>query len=330
LPNAKPETFSAALKRLLDAPSKLRAASQAGIELIRQSFGFRSFAGDLLRLAGETQPRVSVIIPNYNYARYLPHRITTILNQEDPVWEIIFLDDASTDDSVAVAERLLKDCGINYRIIVNKKNSGSVFAQWKKGVDLARGDVVWIAEADDWASARFVKTAAKAFEDPDVVLSYTQSNQVSQDSEILCPHYLDYVADIDRERWRRPFVNDGMAELDDGLSVKNTIPNVSGVLFRREALAATLAKHMDEIRAYRVAGDWCAYVHLAALGKIAFDPRPLNYHRRHADSVTISRFTQAEWNEIERMQARVAKLGKVSDENAAKAKAYLEELRKRL
>lgn len=330
LADAEPETFAASLISLLKAPAKLRAAGLAGIDLIRQSFGFRSFAGDLLRLAGAAQPRVSVVVPNFNYARFLPHRIATILNQDSPVWEIIFLDDASTDDSVAIAEQLLKDCGINYRIIVNEKNSGSVFAQWKKGVDLARGELVWIAEADDWASARFVRIAAKAFEDPDVVLSYAQSNQVNQDSEILCPHYLDYVADIDRERWRRPFINQGADELDTGLSVKNTIPNVSGVLFRRETLAETLEKHMDEILSYRVAGDWCAYVHLAARGKIAFDPRPLNYHRRHTSSVTISRFTADEWNEIARMQARVAELGNVSTENAKKAKAYREGLRKRL
>ena len=330
LPDAAPDTFVQDLSNLLASRPRRRKAAEAGLELVRQSYGFTSFAGDLLRLSGAFQPRISVIVPNYNYARFLPHRIATILNQDLPVWEIIFLDDASTDDSVAVARQLLKDCGIHYRIVENKKNSGSVFAQWQKGVELARGDIVWIAEADDWASARFTKVAAAAFGDDGVVCSYTQSNQVSQDSEILCPHYLDYVADIDRERWRRPFVNEGFAELNDGLSVKNTLPNVSGVLFRREALAATLADHIKEIRSYRVAGDWCVYAHLAAQGKFAFDPRPLNYHRRHAESVTISRFTQAEWDEIARMQARVQELAEVSAENAQKAAAYLDHLRERL
>ncbi|MCA8901941.1 MAG: glycoside hydrolase family 99-like domain-containing protein [Hyphomonas sp.] len=330
LPDAEAATFADALEGLLGSEARQRQASEAGIALVQEKFGFCSFAGDLLRLAGEELPRISVVIPNYNYARFLPHRIATILAQELPVWEIIFLDDASTDDSLEVAAQLLKDCGIRYRIVPNAENSGSVFAQWKKGADLAEGDIVWIAEADDWASARFTRVAAAAFADPETVVSYTQSNQVSQDSEILCPHYLDYVADIDRERWRRPFVNAGQAELNDGLAVKNTLPNVSGVLFRREALVATLEQHMDEIRSYRVAGDWCAYAHLAACGKFAFDPRPLNYHRRHADSVTISRFTQAEWDEIARMQARVQELADVSGSMAEKAAAYLDELKKRL
>jgi glycosyltransferase involved in cell wall biosynthesis len=330
LPDAEPQTFRAAITKLLASPGKRRIAFETGIELIRREFGHRSYAGELLRLAGMAQPRISVIIPNYNYARYLPHRIATILAQELPVWEIVFLDDASTDNSLEVAERLLQDCGINYRIVSNKKNSGSVFVQWMKGVKLARGDIVWIAEADDWASARFTKVAGAAFQDPEVVLSYTQSNQVTEDSTFLATHYLDYVADINRERWRRPFVNDGKAELDEGFSVKNTIPNVSGVLMRRDALAATLSAHFPEIRAYRVAGDWCVYAHIAALGKIAFDPRPLNYHRRHVGSVTVSRFTQAEWDEIARMQARVRELGEVSPENMSKAKAYLDHLAERL
>lgn len=330
LPDAAPETFHEALRQLIAAPTKLREAGRAGVDLIRQDYGRISYAGDLLRLSGLNGPRISVVVPNYNYARYLPHRIATILAQDLPVWEIIFLDDASTDDSIKVAADLLKDCGINYRIVPNMKNTGSVFAQWKKGIDLARGDIVWIAEADDWASARFTRVAVEAFDDPDVVISYTQSQMVDEASNITCPHYLDYVSDIDRERWRRPFLNDGIAELNDGFAVKNTIPNVSGALFRRDAIEEVFEAHLPEINSYRVAGDWCAYVHMAALGKVAFDPRPLNFHRRHTESVTVSRFTQAEWDEIARMQMRVKELAPVTEENVAKASVYLEELKKRL
>jgi glycosyltransferase involved in cell wall biosynthesis len=330
LPDHEAAGFATSLTRLIKSDPRYLKASKAGIDLVRQSFGFHSFAGDLLRLAGAFQPRISVIVPNYNYARFLPHRLASILNQEMPVWEIVFLDDASTDNSLEVAEKMLKDCGIHCRIVPNSKNSGSVFSQWQKGVALARGDIIWIAEADDWAAASFTRVATEAFKDEDVVLSYTQSNQVSQDSEILSPHYLDYVADIGSDRWRKPFVHNGPQELTEGLSVKNTIPNVSGVLFRRQALADTLNKYMREICSYRVAGDWCVYAHLAAQGKIAFDPRPLNYHRRHASSVTISRFTKDEWDEIARMQARVRNMSEVPDQTTKTAQAYLHELAKRL
>ncbi|MEZ5985957.1 MAG: glycosyltransferase, partial [Hyphomonas sp.] len=330
LPDEAPEGFASAAEALLKDADALKRAGEAGLEVARSRFGFRSFVGDMLRLLDEPVPKISVIVPNYNYAHHLPHRIASILSQSLPVWEIIFLDDRSSDDSLAVAQKLLHNCSIRYRIIGNEENSGSVFAQWQKGVDLAEGDVVWIAEADDWAARDFLKTAAAAFADPDVVVSYTQSNQVSGEGEILSASYLDYVADVDPVRWRAPFVTDGRWELANGLSVKNTLPNVSGVLFRRAALQQVLARHMDEIRSYRVAGDWCAYALLGRMGKFAYDPRPLNYHRRHSESVTISKFGQAEWDEIRRMQEYVAALSDVSEEMAERATAYLGHLAERL
>ncbi len=330
LPDADAGGFADALSKMLKNRRTLEKAAAKGLEIARSQFGFRSFAGDMVRLLGEPFPKVSVIVPNYKYARHLPQRLASILNQSMPVWEIIFLDDASGDDSVEVARRVLQDCSIRYRIVENKRNSGSVFAQWKKGVDLAEGDVVWIAEADDWAARDFLKVAGAVFADPDVAVSYTQSNQVSGDGEILAASYLDYVADVDPVRWRKSFVTDGPWELANGLSVKNTLPNASGVLFRRSALQPVLAGQMKKIRSFRVAGDWCVYALLAEAGKFAYDPRPLNYHRRHADSVTISRFTKVEWDEIAKMQAMVAKRVDLGDEMKACAAAYLEHLAKRL
>jgi glycosyltransferase involved in cell wall biosynthesis len=330
LSDEAPYRFVSVLMKLLGNGGAIARAGEAGLEIARSRFGFRSFVGDMLRLLGEPVPKVSVVVPNYNYAHHLPQRITSILNQSLPVWEIIFLDDKSSDDSLAVAQKLLHNCSIRYRIIENTQNSGSVFAQWQKGVELAEGDVIWIAEADDWASRDFLATAAAAFADPDVAVSYTQSNQVSGEGDILSASYLDYVADVDPARWRQTFVTDGRWELAHGLSVKNTLPNVSGVLFRSGALQHVLTRHMDEIRSYRVAGDWCVYALLGLTGKFAYDPRPMNYHRRHASSVTISQFTKAEWDEIRRMQAFVAGLADVGDDMQQRAAGYLELLGERL
>jgi glycosyltransferase involved in cell wall biosynthesis/GT2 family glycosyltransferase len=330
LPDADPNRFAKALIHLLNDPDTLHQAAERGLDIARSRFGFRSFVGDMLGLLDEPVPKMSVVVPNYNYAHHLPQRIASILNQSLPVWEIIFLDDKSSDDSLAVAQKLLHNCSVRYRIVENEANSGSVFAQWQKGVELAEGDIVWIAEADDWAARDFLKVAAAAFDDSDVAVSYAQSHQVSGEGEILSASYLDYVIDVDPARWRRPFVTAGSDELANGLSVKNTLPNVSGVLFRRDALQRVLSKHMDEIRAYRVAGDWCVYARMAGEGKFAYDPRPLNYHRRHAESVTISRFTKAEWDEIRRMQAFVAELADVSEDMRLRAARYLDHLAERL
>jgi hypothetical protein len=98
--------------------------------------------------------RVSVIVPSYNYESHLPERLRSIVTQSYRPYEIVFLDDCSSDGSVGVAEALLKDAGIPHRVIRNSANQG-VYRQWLRGLREATGDLVWIAEAaDDCAPTR--------------------------------------------------------------------------------------------------------------------------------------------------------------------------------
>ena len=61
-------------------------------------------------------PRVSVILPNYNYARYLKERVTSILGQTMPDFELIYLDDASTDESNRVMHQFSGDPRLRMRL----------------------------------------------------------------------------------------------------------------------------------------------------------------------------------------------------------------------
>ena len=93
-------------------------------------------------------PLVSVIIPNYNYARFLTERIDSVLSQTFQNFELIILDDCSTDNSREVIERYRSNPKVSH-IIYNQSNTGSPFAQWEKGLSVARGKYIWVAEADD-------------------------------------------------------------------------------------------------------------------------------------------------------------------------------------
>ena len=89
--------------------------------------------------------KVSVIVPNYNYEHYIEERIDSILFQTYPIYELIILDDKSTDNSVEKIEQIIKKHQeIKIKFIKNEKNSGSVFSQWQKAFSLAKGDYVWI------------------------------------------------------------------------------------------------------------------------------------------------------------------------------------------
>jgi glycosyltransferase involved in cell wall biosynthesis len=324
--DASAAQFIQAAARWLDDETARASAARKGRDLVRQKFGFTSYVGSLLSTLRADHPSVSVVVPNYNYARYLEQRLESVLLQTTPPYEIIVLDDNSTDDSLSVIEKTLQRSSINWRIVRNEANSGNVFAQWRKGVECAQSELVWIAEADDWADPRFLEVATSAFKDGDIVLAYTQSKQADAEGTVIAPDYLEYVRDVSRERWTKNYITSGPREIAEGLSVKNTIPNVSAVLFRRKTLMKALQQHFGEVSSYRVAGDWCVYANALRHGGAAFFADALNYHRRHTSSVTISRFGLDELAEIARMQSYISSEFGLDRESRAAGKAYLKRL----
>jgi O-antigen biosynthesis protein len=256
--------------------------------LIREHYSFTHYVRHLLTMAGVATRTISVVVPNYNYCCYLDMRLHTIVTQTHAPFEVIVIDDASSDGSADwLADNLACVCP-DAELVVNATNSGSVFRQWYNGCRRATGEFVWIAEADDLADRGFLDTVMRAFDDPDVVLSYCQSRQIASDGTILCGDYLDYVADISPQKWRSDYVVDGIDEIRTALAVKNTIPNVSAVVFRRRALIEALEANLEELDRLQVVGDWLVYLDVMRQGKVAFAARALNSHRRRTESVTAS------------------------------------------
>jgi glycosyltransferase involved in cell wall biosynthesis len=293
---------------------------------MRRDYSFRRYAFDIAALACARRPRVSVVVPSFNYEAYLPGRIGAILKQTYPIYEIFVADDASTDDSVAMAGALLGGCDVDHEIAVNAANSGSAFRQWLAGARRARGDIVWIAETDDLSEPDFLAVAIGAFADAGVVMSYTQSKMIDAGGAVIGADYLDYVSDIDGERWRRAHVAEGSAEIQGVLAVRNTVPNVSACLFRRPALVEALGAHIEEIAGYNIAGDWAAYVRVLEKGRISFHPRALNLHRRHEGGLTIGAERSDLLGEILTMQAAIRARYGASAEATRLARAYAQRL----
>ncbi len=178
-----------------------------------------------------TTPTVSVIVPNYNHARFLPKRIESIFGQSFQNFELILLDDCSTDDSRSILCRYASDPRV--RVEFNEVNSGSSFKQWNKGVSLARGEYVWIAESDDYADRQLLETLVTTLgADPTVMLAYCRSWRVTEDDQKngFGDWYLDY---LDPQRWTANFVTDGVEECQNYFVYSNPVPNASAVVFRR-------------------------------------------------------------------------------------------------
>ncbi len=225
-------------------------------------------------------PKVTVIVPNYNHARFLTQRIESILAQTYQDFELLYLDDASTDNSAEVFAAYASNPHV--RAILNTQNTGSPFIQWNRGVREARGEYIWIAEADDYADPRLLETlVAKLDTHPGVGMAYCQSLVVDEQSKVLFST-AQWTQPLNPTHWEKDYVNNGRDECRRFLVQDNTVPNVSAVLFRKSVYEQ--AGGADE--GMRACGDWLLYANIMLKSDVAFVSEPLNFFRQHTLSVT--------------------------------------------
>jgi glycosyltransferase involved in cell wall biosynthesis len=313
------------IKLLIDDNLRMNIGKYAH-NLIAENFDFITYIYFLLEISGNNYKKISVIIPNYNYAKYLRGRIESILSQTYPVFEIIILDDNSTDNSLEIINEYINKFPLLVKGVNNEKNSGNVFEQWKKGIEMAKGDYVWIAEADDLSEPIFLDEIMKKISlDEKIIMGYTQSKIIDEHGNITGNNYLFYTDKIDII-WRADYIADGRDEIERRLSIKNTILNVSAVVFKNN----NLLDNLKYVNKYNVAGDWRFYVDLLKNGgKILFISDSLNIHRRHINSVSKTLNAQKQYNEICEMQDYIFNLTK-NTVYYEKAKKYREEIKEYL
>ena len=193
-------------------------------------------------------PLVSVIVPNFNHAPFLPQRLETIYNQTYRNFEVILLDDASTDNSRDILKDFQAKHMNNTRIIFNKKNSGGVFNQWRRGIEAARGDLIWIAESDDFSAENFLSELVPAFADDAIQLAFCRTNFIQDEKKIFTTE--QYLADLPAFDWAKDFAVTAAEFVDQGFAIKNIIPNVSSVLFRKRKTFPEICLDM------KLCGDW--------------------------------------------------------------------------
>lgn len=218
---------------------------------------------------------VTVIIPNYNHARFLDQRIQSVLNQTYKNIELIILDDFSQDGgaSRAVIERYRSDPRVSH-VIYNTENTGSPFIQWEKGIKLAKGELIWIAESDDSCSPLLLEKLISEFKKNDnLALAYSLSQLIDENGKR-----------IGNSHGERPWVTrmNGNDYVVKYLTISNHCLNVSACLFKKSSYEIIEKKFLN----YKASGDWLFWVEISQTGDVAIINKKLNYFRRHARTLT--------------------------------------------
>jgi len=203
--------------------------------------------------------KVSIIIDNYNYGRFLRQAIESVLAQDDENIEVILVDDGSTDDSVAIAKRLASP-----RIRLIEKSNGGQPSAFNAGFAASTGEWIMFLDADDWYEPDAVRTVRQEFREGVAKVHFP-----------LIQH--DEAAGRSGEVFPKPlFRGDAAGELvEKGYYVW---PPTTGNVFRRDVLERLMPIPESE---YRSCADLYLCLRIAAYGVIAAVDRPLGHYRIH-------------------------------------------------
>ena len=285
VPHMDAEAMAEAVAIYIADPERRHADGARGQAQVIRSHTIEVVAPVLLhhlREAMELPPEVSVVVPNYNYADYLPERLASISAQVFQDFEVILLDDASPDDSVALLHDFA-DRRPGTRVVVNETNSGSPFVQWMRGMDLSRSELIWLAEADDRCTPDFLRRMLPFFDDRNMRIASCASRPVTSDGQSIGDYRPLYLDRITPGRWDHDYVATDHEEANAGLGIANSIPNASAVLLRK---FTPEPEFVAEVTQMRLCGDWYFYCRAMRGGLIGFSAALMNDHRRHGSTVT--------------------------------------------
>ena len=129
------------------------------------------------------KPLFSVIMPNYNNAEFIKEAIESVLKQSYKNWELIIVDDGSTDNSLRIIKPFLKNKKI--KLIKNKINKGVAFAA-KTAVENSSGEIIGTLDSDDVLAEKAVEMMVNAhLDNPDWGLIFSNHYECDQNLNVI-------------------------------------------------------------------------------------------------------------------------------------------------
>lgn len=221
-----------------------------------------------------TNPIVSIITPTFNHENFIAECIESVLRQTYKDWEMIIIDDGSTDGTQDIIRRY-KDPRI---IVIEKDHRGIDYLgeNYNHALQISRGELILILEGDDYIPAHRLELQKPVFKNEEVVLSHGKYAYVFDDRVVVYPNH---------------FKTDELRNRPIGSALKiflqgfNPIGSQS-VMIRKSALLEiggfTQPKYLPLV-------DYPTWMKLALNGAFDYIPEVLGFWRRHSQSVTINR-----------------------------------------
>ncbi|MCS7078416.1 MAG: glycosyltransferase, partial [Bacteroidia bacterium] len=157
------------------------------------------------------------------------------------------------------------------------------FKQWNKGIQLAQGKYIWIAESDDYCEPTFVETLVPVLDtNSSVGISYCRSKFIDEQGNFLRDDIIRNFS-FAGDYWSRDFVVEGMEIIKKYLYHNNIIPNASAVIFRKSLFF--LVKGIPS--SMKQCGDWWLWIKILSMSDLAYSVKCLNVFRCHMQTTRV-------------------------------------------
>jgi hypothetical protein len=214
-------------------------------------------------------PVVSVCIPTFNYGRFLPDVIRSVLAQTFKDFELVVVDNASTDKTAELMEGFVRS-DPRIRFHRNSENVGMA-KNFNRALGYAAADYVKILCADDLlAPSALERSLALIQSNPEVSLVTT--GRLLVDFQLRPVSYISFCSNQESV--------DGTKVIDRCLFGTNYVGEPSAVMFRRRQAAAGFDENYPHLL------DMAMWFHLLEQGRLACIPEPLTYIRQHESQIT--------------------------------------------
>ena len=212
----------------------------------------------------ERQPLFSILIANYNNGIYLEDAINSVFRQTYNNWEIIIVDDCSTDGSKNVYQKYVSDSRIH--VFYNDQNHGCGYTK-RRCAELANGEICGFLDPDDTLEPEALGTMVKIHEkDESLSMVYSRYNEVDEN--------LNYI----RVSTQQKDIPDGSSFLNEGYCISHF------VTFKITAYKQTPGIDPHFLRAV----DHDMYLMLEEVGKVKFIDKPLyNYRTNTGQNISL-------------------------------------------
>jgi glycosyltransferase involved in cell wall biosynthesis len=224
-------------------------------------------------------PLVSVVFTSYNHIEYLEQALKSILDQTYSNFELIIVDDCSSDGS----QNILRQYAPRFpqiKLHLLSKNTGSYVTASNYGANLALGDFLLFAQCDDFSEITQLEKLVKAFEDhPEAGVVYSRSNLVDQSGKAYLDDYV-----IRQNSFRKKCASNTIIsgeEMRGFLSFSCVIPNLSAALIKKNLYVRSGGLSEK----YLMAADWAFWLELSERTNFYYLTEPLNNFRQHQTTI---------------------------------------------